>query len=161
LGSDVPYFLSGGLAMIEGKGDIVKPLPDLSSYWIVLMIPPLYPISNKTGTLYSMLNASHYSQEHLTSDVVANLLRNKIIDCRILFNTFEHVAFHAFHGLEDYWKIFQSSGARHVHLSGSGPALFSIHKDKSEAEHLGGILSERGLTVYVVQSIHKEVLISA
>lgn len=44
---------------------------------------------------------------------------------QFLFNVFNEVAFKAFPGLEKYWDIFKSLGAREVHLAGSGPALFA------------------------------------
>ncbi len=39
LGSDVPFFLSGGTALGLGRGDEVYPLADLPRHWIVLLIP--------------------------------------------------------------------------------------------------------------------------
>lgn len=39
LGSDVPFFLSGGTALGLGRGDEVYPLADLPRHWVVLLIP--------------------------------------------------------------------------------------------------------------------------
>ena len=39
LGSDVPFFLSGGTALGLGRGDEVYPLADLPRHWIVLLMP--------------------------------------------------------------------------------------------------------------------------
>ena len=39
LGSDVPFFLSGGTALGLGRGDEVYPLADLPRHWIVLLVP--------------------------------------------------------------------------------------------------------------------------
>src|SRR5512136_2681922 len=36
LGSDVPFFIHKGTALIEGRGDKVTPLPSLSATWFVL-----------------------------------------------------------------------------------------------------------------------------
>jgi 4-diphosphocytidyl-2-C-methyl-D-erythritol kinase len=39
IGSDVPFFLSGGTALGLGRGEEVYPLADLPRHWIVLLIP--------------------------------------------------------------------------------------------------------------------------
>jgi 4-diphosphocytidyl-2-C-methyl-D-erythritol kinase len=39
LGSDVPFFLSGGTALGLGRGEEIYPLADLPRHWIVLLIP--------------------------------------------------------------------------------------------------------------------------
>jgi len=39
LGSDVPFFLHGGTALIEGRGERVRPLADLPQHWLVLVNP--------------------------------------------------------------------------------------------------------------------------
>jgi 4-diphosphocytidyl-2-C-methyl-D-erythritol kinase len=40
LGSDVPYFLTGGEADVEGRGERVTPLPDSPSEELLLLVPP-------------------------------------------------------------------------------------------------------------------------
>ncbi len=49
LGSDVPFFLVGGEADIEGRGERVTPLPDSPPEDLLLLVPP-FPIS--TGEAY-------------------------------------------------------------------------------------------------------------
>ena len=39
VGSDVPYFLTGGLVLGVGRGERLRPLPDLGRYWVVLAVP--------------------------------------------------------------------------------------------------------------------------
>lgn len=41
IGSDVPFFLTGGLAFATGRGEIVQPLPDLPSRGVVVCTPPI------------------------------------------------------------------------------------------------------------------------
>ncbi|MFC2144489.1 4-(cytidine 5'-diphospho)-2-C-methyl-D-erythritol kinase [Acidobacteriota bacterium] len=41
LGSDVPFFLTGGLAFATGRGEVVRPLPDLVDCGVVVCIPPI------------------------------------------------------------------------------------------------------------------------
>jgi 4-diphosphocytidyl-2-C-methyl-D-erythritol kinase len=39
IGSDVPFFLSGGTALGLGRGEEIYPLADLPRHWVVLLIP--------------------------------------------------------------------------------------------------------------------------
>src|SRR5262249_11610654 len=41
LGSDVPFFVHGGTALIEGRGEVVHPLPDAEPLWLVLAQPAI------------------------------------------------------------------------------------------------------------------------
>ncbi len=46
LGSDVPFFLHGGSALCEGRGERVRPLPARGKFHYVLLVPP-DPISSR------------------------------------------------------------------------------------------------------------------
>jgi 4-diphosphocytidyl-2-C-methyl-D-erythritol kinase len=46
IGADVPFFLSGGTALGTGRGDEIRPLPDMPHYWVVLLLPP-FGVSTK------------------------------------------------------------------------------------------------------------------
>ncbi len=41
LGADVPFFLDGGTALGVGRGDELRPLPDLPPHAVLLVMPPL------------------------------------------------------------------------------------------------------------------------
>ena len=55
LGSDVPYFITGGTARIAGRGETVIPLPDLAPLWFVLAKPP---VSISTADIFHRLTSS-------------------------------------------------------------------------------------------------------
>ena len=52
IGSDVPFFLTGGLALATGRGENIQPLPDLVDCSVVVCMPP---IEVKTADVYSRL----------------------------------------------------------------------------------------------------------
>jgi len=153
LGSDVPFFIYGGAAYIEGRGEKVTPLPSSQTNWFVLMIPPLPKISNKTQQLYSRLGTGHFTNGHLVDIAVKSWSKDKQIASSLLFNVFDKVAFDAFPGLEDYWRRFAEAGATDIHLAGSGPALFAAVDNKARAEKIYQQLQRQRVGAYLVSSV--------
>jgi 4-diphosphocytidyl-2-C-methyl-D-erythritol kinase len=153
MGSDVSFFLFGGTALLQGRGEMVSPLPSLPHMRVVLLIPPIPCSSGKTGRLYAILDKKHYTGGQKTEDLVAMLTKGEDIASANLFNVFESVAFNSFEGLDNYRKKFLKAGATSVHLAGSGPALFAMVKEKAEAEKIYGGLKEQGLEAYLTETL--------
>jgi 4-diphosphocytidyl-2-C-methyl-D-erythritol kinase len=152
LGSDVAFFLLGGTALVEGRGEKVAPLPSLPQSWVVLITPPIPPIEGKTGKLYSRLKPSHYSDGRITDRMVVGLTKGEVSPS-MLFNTFENVAYKFFPKLKVYREHFLKLGAENVHLAGSGPTLFSLLGDKAKAEDLYQRCKDQGLTCYLAATL--------
>jgi 4-diphosphocytidyl-2-C-methyl-D-erythritol kinase len=153
LGSDVAFFLYGGTALVEGRGERVIPLPSLPRSWVVLLMPPLPRIQDKTAQLYAALKPGHYTDGQVTQKLVSVLNESGEFKPSLLFNTFENVAFDFFPELEVYREHYLKLGARDVHLAGSGPTLFSITEDKDRAEDLYQRCQDQGLESYLVETL--------
>jgi len=154
ISSDASFFLYGGTALGQGRGEKVTPLPPLLQSWVVLLKPPIGVPDNKTQRLYASLNPSHFTSGQFSKSMVELLRhRGEILSSSSLFNTFEQVAFDAFPGLEEYWQRFLDLGANSIHLAGSGPTLFTLTRDKSHGEKLYRSLSREGLEVYLVKTV--------
>jgi 4-diphosphocytidyl-2-C-methyl-D-erythritol kinase len=153
LGSDVPFFLYGGTALVEGRGEKIIPLPPLPQRWVVLAIPDMPRLPEKTKRLYASLKPSHYTDGQITEKFIRALKEGKEFKPSMLFNTFENVAFDQFSGLKVYKEHFLKLGAPNVHLAGSGPALFTIIKDEAEAEKLYGYLQKQGVGCYLATTL--------
>lgn len=153
LGSDVAFFLYGGTALVEGRGEMVTSLPSLSPMRVVLLLPQVPRISGKTKRLYAKLKASHYTGGQITDRLVARLTGGGEVIPSMLFNVFDDVARDSFIGLKEYWEQFLRVGAREVHLAGSGPALFTIMEDRAQAEKIYRHLQEQGLESYLLETM--------
>ena len=153
LGSDVAFFLYGGTALVEGRGERVTPLPLFPHMWVVLMMTPVPTIPGKTKQLYASLKATHYTDGQTTKRLVEELKAGREVTSSLLFNTFENVAFTRFSGLKVYRDHIVKVGATHVHLAGSGPALFTLIKDKTQAEDLYLCLKQQNLDTYLVDTL--------
>ncbi|MFC1860324.1 4-(cytidine 5'-diphospho)-2-C-methyl-D-erythritol kinase, partial [Chloroflexota bacterium] len=153
LSSDASFFLVGGTALAEGRGEMVTPLPPLPHRWVVLMLPPVLRKSGKTKKLYDSLQASNYTGGQITDKLVNSLTTGDEVTLSSLVNVFDEVALDNFAGLGRYWEQFLEAGAREVHLAGSGSALFTLVSDKSQARKIYRNLQEQGLESYLSETL--------
>ena len=151
LGSDVPFFLYGGTALAEGRGERVTPLPPLRHADLVLLAPPI-DLPAKTATLYRSLDPADFTGGEVTRALVAALRKRLPPTPDELFNGFTRAALERFDGLESYWSRFEEAGADNVHLSGAGPSLFSLARGRDEAESLHRRCLSAGLPAFVVSA---------
>lgn len=157
LGSDVPFFLYQGTAMVSGRGEKVRPLADLAPSWFTVLVPPLPRIPEKTKRLYNSLTPEHFTKGEFTRKAIRSCSHDKIFSQSLLFNAFEKVAFDVFPGLRDYRERFVKAGASNVCLAGSGPALFSLVETESVGKEIYGRLYGEGLECYLASTFVPEV----
>ena len=74
LGSDVPFFLSGGTALAEGRGERITPLPTPPTTWLALALQP-NPLENKTAAAYKALTPRDYTDGQKTARLASLLKR--------------------------------------------------------------------------------------
>jgi len=153
LGSDVPFFLYGGTARLEGRGEAVTPLSPPGKMWLVLLLPPVPRSPGKTGRLYAALEREHFTDGRITERLVSRLKSGRAIEPDLLFNVFDKVAGECFEGLDSYREQFIRAGAETVHLAGSGPVLFTLTKEKAPAERIYQSLRRQGLDAYLAQTL--------
>jgi len=153
LGSDVAFFLYGGTALVEGRGEKVTPLPLLPHRWVVMVIPSVPRKPGKTKRLYTSLNASHYTDGQITERLVAELKEGGEFTTSLVFNTFENVTFTRSSKLSVYRSRIIKIGASNIHLAGSGPGLFTLLREKDEAEDLYTRLLQQGMECYLTDTV--------
>jgi len=149
LGSDVPFFIHKGTALVEGSGEKVHPLPPLPPTSFVLSVPPLPRIPGKTKQMYSSLRVADFTRREFVEAALLSLRKGERPDPDVMFNVFERVAFDFFPGLDKYRRILEEAGAPRVYLAGSGPCLFAIFSDRREAAELFSRLKKQGLECYL------------
>lgn len=132
LGSDVPFFILGGTSFVTGRGDIIKKLPDLDEFYVVIVNPNFKISAAWAYTEYDKLNKkSNNSLKHLI-----NLIKNKkdITWQEGWENDFEEVIFKNYPELLIIKEKLKELGALFVLLSGSGPSIYGIFKNKKQAQ---------------------------
>jgi 4-diphosphocytidyl-2-C-methyl-D-erythritol kinase len=153
LGSDVPFFLAGPTALVEGRGEQVTPIEPTPTFYAVLVFQP-YNIPGKTRQLYASLTPQDLSDGSRTRAVLKALRHGSDISAMAVFNSFERAAFQVFPGLDQVRKRMFEAGAPNVHLSGSGPTLYTLYPGPraGEAQELYKTLAQSGLRAYRVRS---------
>lgn len=125
LGSDVPFFLYGGTAMVQGRGEIVRPLPPADIKYALILSPDIR-IENKTATLFGLLGPGTPSRGALTRKLEARIRGGGDVPAQFLYNRFDEIADRAFPSLLEYKTILAEMGATEIHLCGAGPSLFTL-----------------------------------
>jgi 4-diphosphocytidyl-2-C-methyl-D-erythritol kinase len=155
LGSDVPFFLQGGTALAKGRGELLEPLPTPVGQWIVLVLPDIR-VPGKTPALYGRLGPEDFSDGSATATLAESLRGDGAIPEEWMVNAFERVADDAFPGLDRHRDAMMQVGAERVHLSGSGPSLFALVKNKAAGDALRVRLGGLGVYGVVVQTVTAE-----
>ena len=130
LGSDVSFFLRGGTALGEGRGEIISPLPDLRHPVEIALLYPGRGLSTKTA--YSTGNwAPWEGGERLTRSWSQNTIHRfssfrDSLRWAHLENDFEALLFQRYGFLEKARKALVALGCERVMVCGSGSTLMGL-----------------------------------
>jgi 4-diphosphocytidyl-2-C-methyl-D-erythritol kinase len=136
LGSDVTYCLSGGTALGRGVGDRLEPLSVAGPLWLVLGISH-EPLS--TADVYARWRAvrpRHQGSQRLVDALSAGDIEGVAAG---LHNDLELPATTLRPELERSKRALLDAGALGACMSGSGPTMFALARDRSHA----GEIAER------------------
>lgn len=129
LGADVPLCLTGGTLEAEGIGGILSPLPDLPACWFVLVRPGEKP---STGEMYRRYDALEAGRHPDTQGAVGAVCGGDLEELgQKLYNVFEQVW--QTPEMDTARRIMREWGALGVSLSGSGPTLFGLFRERDQA----------------------------
>lgn len=133
LGADVSFFLKGGRALGRGKGEILKPLPQLPSRWMVLVYPQVHV---STAKAYAWLD--HDRKKKSKSSETPN--------------DFEASVFRRFPKIARVKKTLERLGCQNVQMSGSGSSVFGYVLRENEGAQLTRSMSRRPWDVFLVHT---------
>ena len=152
LGSDVPFFLVGGTALAEGRGERVTPLPDAALAWLVVVVPPI-ALADKTKRMYGALTPSDFTDGSRTVALAERLRAGMPLRDADLYNAFERAAYAVIEGLDVYRGALLAAGAGRVHLAGAGPALFALAADEAAARAMLSRLRAPGGEAFAARTL--------
>ena len=123
VGSDEAFFLVGGLARAQGRGERVTSLPALPAHDVVLFVPRL-TIERKTARMFAALDRHAFDDGAVAAQFAAS--PPEFLSSAMTFNAFERVAFDLFPWLAKLWADLEERTRFPVRLCGAGPCLFWI-----------------------------------
>ena len=159
LGSDVPFFVRGGAALIEGRGERITPLMNLPEASVVVVTPRI-AIPNKTATLYRSLDPSDFSDGSIVRELADN--PSGIATAGALPNAFARALYAIAPELAEIPAIMRHSGLQYVAVSGAGPSHYAIEPDRARARRAATKLRSRlggNAAVFVTRFVKAGILI--
>ncbi len=131
LGSDVPFFLHGGLAVGSGRGEKIDSLPDIPSRHLAVIFPG---IRVPTAEAYRSLNLglTSESEDNRIHRFCSRINENKRYPAGI-FNDFEASILPAYPPIREALEYLRHQGATGTLLSGSGSAVFGFFPSEESA----------------------------
>ncbi len=132
LGADIPYCIMQGTALSEGIGDILTPLKPLDNVTVLIAKPP---IGVSTGFVYTNLKLTP-EVTHPDIDGIIRAMSDGDLPkwTGLLENILETVTIPAYPVIDDIKQTMLSNGALGSLMSGSGPTVFGIFDNASNAK---------------------------
>ena len=139
LGSDVPFFVSGGTALGKGRGELLTQLPSPRGEAVVA-VPDVARPRDKTGQMYGLLTPEHYTDGSATAETAQRLRDGEPLGAPVT-NAFDAVADEAYPFSGALRDAFKAVGLRPA-LCGAGPCMFAL-TGSGDASALAGQVAAR------------------
>lgn len=149
IGSDVPFFVEGGTAVVAGRGEHIWPVPDMPTRELLLV---LFPFELSTATVFAKWDSPPGNN---TRRALAALYDGDWQGMeKFATNGLQEAAFICQPKIEVAYKLLMANGFSPVHISGSGPSLVVYSKDKEKVER---ILAPCSINVLAVKTLKKDI----
>lgn len=151
LGSDVPFCLRGGTALVEGRGERVTSLPDPAPTWYLLVNPG---VAVSTARIFAAVQRSDWSDGTRTRDIALTIERGGLSHLGV--NALERALFELH---PESWACFERVEALatgRTRITGSGATVVSWHADERSAERDAEVLRAMGYWCSIARSVHRE-----
>ena len=134
VGSDVPFFLTGGSAIVEGRGEKVVPC-SLNTSYVGLLVYPGFPSFTKEA--YDMLDSSIERHRESVDLKTASLFDSE------LFNSFEEPLFERYPILKEIKNDFLTFASDASLMSGAGSSIYGLFRSWKKARFVKTIFLEK------------------
>lgn len=147
LGADIPFCLYGGLALVEGAGEMVRPYQPLTTYRLLLIDPGFGLSTAEVYRLYDALPPEGRPQ--IDRLLAAVLLGDRGAIGQSLGNMLEAPAIEIAPALDHDLAILESAGCA-AWMSGSGSCLLALPPADREITRVLDLLACQGVGARLV-----------
>ena len=153
IGSDVPYCLEGGTVYAQGRGEKLEFLPFIGEKDI-LIVTPQFCIS--TPEIYNLYDKMNINNTFKFERLVKNIKEDEKIDWDLDYkNDLEAPAKKVCKDIKDVKNIIKKTAAEFYLMSGSGPTVFAVYKNRSTAEKIAARWPRKNDFVTVAKTIDR------
>ena len=150
IGSDVPYCLDAGCALITGKGEVVQCLNTHLLSWVVL-VKPDFGIS--TRTIFSEIDCNTISRVDIEALKAAILAEDYKAMIEHMGNSLEDVTISRKPFIQKIKDKMMKCGADVALMTGSGPTVFALCPSEKRADRVVNGMRGFCKEVYKVRTI--------
>lgn len=146
LGADVPYCIMRGTALAEGIGEKLTVLPPMPKCHILIAKPP---VNVSTKFVYENLHANDLKpEEHPEVDLQLEALEEGNLEKLVshMGNVLERVTVPEYPVINEIKQMMLENGALGSMMSGSGPTVFGIFTNYTQARSAYEKLQKSGLS---------------
>ena len=149
IGSDIPFFLSGGTALGLGRGEEIYPLVDLPVHWVVI-VRPAFGVS--TAEAYSWYDEDRTAglKEPREFQVLPVPWPSRAAQ---MVNDLEPPVMRRHPEIMDIKAALKDGGAVAASMSGSGSAVFGLFRTRAAAARLIGPLARGGAMTLLTRTL--------
>ncbi len=151
LGSDVPFFLTGGTALVTGRGEHVVPVPFPRTAWYVLTNPGLHV---STARVFTALPPTEWSSGSHTRKFAEEIRDGD--PSHLGVNGLAPTLFALYPEAEACFQAADQAAPGQTWVSGSGPTVVSRCAGPHNAERVAAQLHRLGYTTFVVRNYPTE-----
>ena len=144
LGSDVPFFLTGGTALGLGRGAEIYPLSELAAEPLLVVFPGVHvataPAYRALRRGLTFADSSRSINSFQTFVRALTAVRSAGAASAFSANDFEAVVFSQYPQLKTIQGRLSKLGAAGVRMTGSGSAIFALFRSVKERERARTVL---------------------
>jgi len=150
IGADVPFCIRGGTMLAEGIGEKLTPLKCLDGVDILIIKPK---VSVSTAWVYKNLDLSAINFRPDTDKLISAIEQKKLdFLAENMKNVLETVTLPKHKVLDEIKSRLIECGALGSMMSGSGPSVFGIFKNRASAEKAYNILKSNEWDCYITKT---------
>ena len=151
IGSDVPFCTLCGTAMVEGRGERIRKLPDMPECFFVICKPDF---SSSTPALYKKLDSAEIGKRPDNRAMESAVLAGDLVKiCENIHNVFDPVVTAEHLELNYIKSLFHNYGAMAYQMTGSGSAVFAVVSEFEVAAVICSMLKDNYQKIYIAKPV--------